>query len=213
LAAVISDGAGSTQFGGQGAALICRTISECARIHFSKNGAMPGDSDIWSWVDETRDRIASVANRRATELRQFAATLVSVVASDSETLILHVGDGAAVLRVGGEWIVPSWPANGEYASTTYFVTDEPSPQLRITRLSESPDAIAVFSDGMERLALDFSSQRAHAPFFDGIFKPIWPISQPGRVLALNAALHNFLDGPDVNNRTDDDKSLILAVRK
>jgi hypothetical protein len=44
--------------------------------------------------------------------------------------VIHVGDGACAVRLNNarSWLVPSWPAQGEYASTTYFVTDDPKPR-------------------------------------------------------------------------------------
>lgn len=128
-------------------------------------------------------------------------------------MVMHVDDGAAVLRVDGEWGVPSWPANGEYASTTYFITDEPAPQLRLTRVAARPDAIAIFSDGLERLALKFSEGRAFAPFFEGIFKPVWNSKALGQDIKLSTTLKAYLNNPVINERTDDDKSLILASRQ
>jgi hypothetical protein len=213
LIAVGSDGAGSARFAGQGSALVVRSISENARSYFSTNAALPSDDEAWLWLDITRDRIGNAASARSRELRDFAATLVAVFATETETLVMHVGDGAAVLRVDGNWTVPSWPANGEYASTTFFVTDEPAPQLRITRLTGPADSVAVFSDGLERLALKFDDNSAYAPFFDGIFRPVMASAAKGRDRELSAALGRYLDSAAVNERTDDDKSLILALRK
>jgi len=209
---MVSDGAGSASFGGQGAWITCRTIVEAARKHFAASPEMPSDDQCWSWVDEVRNRIACAANSRATEPRQFAATLVTVIASDTETLILHVGDGAAVLQANGGWEAPSWPENGEYASTTFFVTDEPVARLRITRAPRAM-AVAVFTDGIERLALDFASECPHAPFFDGIIRPVTRAEEPGRSRSLAASLARYLDSDAINERTDDDKSLILACRR
>lgn len=212
LLAVVSDGAGSASFGGQGAWMTCRTIVQAARRHLVSSSEMPSDDQCWLWLDEARDRIGQAADRRGATPRQFAATLVAVIASETESLILHVGDGAAVLHVDGEWQAPSWPENGEYASTTFFVTDEPTPRLRITRTGGAT-AVAVFTDGIERLALDFASQRAHQPFFDGIVRPIKQVDGLGRIGPLSASLARYLDSEAINQRTDDDKSLILACRR
>lgn len=212
LVAVVSDGAGSATFGGQGAWMTCRTIVQAARRHLASSSDMPSDDQCWLWMDEARDRIARAANRRGAIPRQFAATLVAVIASETESLILHVGDGAAVLHVDGEWQAPSWPENGEYASTTFFVTDEPAPRLRVTRTGGAT-AVAVFTDGIERLALDFASNRPHQPFFDGVIRPIKQADGLGRSRPLSASLALYLDSEAINERTDDDKSLILACRR
>ena len=213
FAAVVSDGAGSARFGGQGAAVTCRTVVNCARRHFAKTCAAPSDEDLWTWIDESRDRINTAAAGRDTEARQFACTLVAVFAMNDSTLILHIGDGAVVLRQDGEWTSPSWPASGEYASTTFFVTEEPMPQLRITRLGQPADAVAVFTDGIERLTLNFAEERPHAPFFDAMFQPVFRSEVAGNNRPLATSLGRYLNGAAVNERTDDDKTLVLAARK
>ena len=66
----------------------------------------------------------------------------------------------------------SRPAHGEYASSTYFVTDDPEPQLRYISQGGQYTKVAVFSDGLERLALDFSNTVAFARFFELMFSPL-----------------------------------------
>ena len=212
LVAVVSDGAGSAPHGKKGSVLTCRTISEGARQHFAKTDVSPTDDQIWTWVDQARDRISLAAVALGSTPREFAATLVAVIAMENETIILHIGDGAAVCNTEGQWIVPSWPANGEYASTTFFVTDDPVADLRITRLPFSVDGAAAFSDGIERLVLRFSDQSASASFFDKLATTIRSSGQIGGNQILNASLKRYLDSPAINERTDDDKSLIVAVR-
>lgn len=213
LAAIVSDGAGSAEFGGEGSALVCRNILQSARQHFQATNQPPTDEQIWSWIDQVRDSITLAATRREIASRQFAATLVAVFVTPQETLLLHIGDGAAVLKVGDDWIVPSWPENGEYASMTFFITDDPVPRLRITRSENVASGVAVFSDGLEKLLLDFAAAKAHAPFFAGIFSPLLASGVNGRDTGLSSGLAKYLDSEAVNSRTDDDKSLILAVRK
>jgi hypothetical protein len=101
--------------------------------------------------------------------------------------------------------------HGEYAATTFFVTDDPSPKLRLTRHVGRYTDIAVFSDGIERLVLDFASKKAFGPFFDRMFNPLAGC-QPGRNRALSRSLHDYLSSKSVTNLTDDDKTLILAKR-
>ena len=213
IAAVVCDGMGSATFGKQGAAITCRTISERARSHFSSSDALPSDDEVWEWLDDARENISKGAVARATERREFSCTLVAVLATASDTVLLHIGDGAPVVQFNGEWIAPSWPAHGEYASQTYFVTDDPAPQLRITRLGGPVSAVAAFSDGIERLVLDFANRTAPPAFFEGMLKPLSASTAVGRDQKLCLSLRRYLDGDKINERTDDDKSLILALRR
>jgi hypothetical protein len=209
---VASDGAGSTDFGGQGAVLICRTLTQLAREHFSQTAYLPDDETVLAWLDAIRDRITVAAADRAASMRDFAATLVAAIICRDAALFLHVGDGAIVVEVGGAWQIGSWPASGEYASMTYFVTDGSGPQLRLTRLDQAPTSIALLTDGLERLVLDFATREPHGSFFESMIAPVRKSGVAGRDHKLSAALHRYLDSEAINARTDDDKTLILASR-
>jgi hypothetical protein len=211
LCAMVCDGAGSAAFGGQGASLICRVLSIELRAHFRTCDELPADEDIWNWIDLARDRLALAAEHRAARRQAFASTLVLLAATDGSVLIVHVGDGAVVARdKGGTWHALSWPENGEYASTTYFLTDDPTPKVRICRLAADYDAYAVFSDGIENLALDQKAMVPHEPFFRSMIAPLDAVADTGKSADLSKALANFLSSERVCERTDDDKSLILA---
>src|SRR3546814_9185529 len=58
------------------------------------------------------------------------------------------------------------------ASTTYFVTDDPQPKLRIARHFDGHDAVAVFSDGIENLVIDNATGAASPGFFGPMVRPL-----------------------------------------
>lgn len=212
---IVSDGAGSAKCGGEGAALVVRTLSTQLRSWFRRTDELPTSEEFAYWLDQFRDRITLVATQRALDIREFAATLVCVVSTGNETVVAHVGDGCAVLRSAndGTLIAPIWPYHGEYASTTAFVTDQPVCRLVVEHVAKVVDAVIVFSDGLERLALDFRSQLPHKPFFDLVLRPLGKLDRSGRDSELSVSLKEFLDSERINSRTDDDKSLIVALRK
>lgn len=215
LVATVSDGAGSASHGGKGAVLVCRSIALAAREYLSTDSLLPSDETVERWLDDVRDRIYYASKQRGLTPRDFAATLVSAISSGDSTLIIHVGDGCAVVREAqsSRWTAPTWPDQGEYASTTSFVTDEGPLRLRVSRCEAPIDAIALFSDGIERLALDFLGKQPFTPFFARVVEPVFESSCTGRDRTLSEQLRRYLSSPAVNERTDDDKSLILAVRK
>ncbi len=192
--------------------MVCRTFARRASAELG-TGELPTEGTITSWLDETRDRLSAVAARRALSRRDFAATLVLVVSIGESTVVFHVGDGCAVLRVAdtAEWIAPVWPAHGEYASTTSFVTDD-VPTHQFARCDKPISAFAVFSDGLERLVLNFATHLPHGRFFDRMIGPLERSGESGRSASLSAGLRTFLDSEQINERTDDDKSLVLAAR-
>jgi hypothetical protein len=214
LILIVSDGAGTASYGGQGASVICRNMAASARRHFERTPSLPSSQDLESWLDSTRDHIVAIAARRQLSPRDFAATLVLVISDGAHSLTLHVGDGCAVLKQeeSGHWIAPTWPEHGEYASTTSFVTDEPEARVRVASHVGQISGIAVFSDGLERLVLDLRDKQPYGPFFERMIAPVALSDARGRDHELSQKLRAFLDSDHVNNRTDDDKTLVLAVR-
>lgn len=215
LVAVVSDGAGSAKHGGFGAALVCRAVSSYARQHFETTHSLPDAGQLQSWMEAARRQIIAVAERRHLLPRDFAATLVLVVSDGRESRVLHVGDGCAVVRdaASGTWSAISWPDHGEYASMTYFVTDDPPVRSRINDHPHEISALALFSDGLEQLVLDLRAGQPHGPFFDSIIAPVVGSSSTGKDRDLSRKLTRFLGSDEVNHRTEDDKTLILAVRR
>lgn len=213
MCAVVSDGAGSASYGGPGAWIVCREFLAQARSWAATSPGLPGDQVIFDWIDAIRDRISRAAERRGSAPRQFAATVAAVFATDSEALIIQVGDSVVAGRADGNWTVPLWPESGEYASTTYFVTDSPTPRLNLVREAVSFDGFALFSDGIETIALDHSEQQAHRPFLDPMIKAIDDAAGSGRLATLSGQLVSYLGSDRVNDRTDDDKTLILLSRR
>jgi Protein phosphatase 2C len=215
LIAVVSDGAGSARMGGEGASLICRTMITQARQFDFARPELPTDEELWSWIFVARDRIAKAAQLRCLRPRDFAATVILLISSGENTLVAHIGDGSAVVRCEGtnEWNALSWPSQGEFASSTFFVTDDPTPKLNISRTNTPVSALAVFSDGVERMALDMAAQKPFKPFFDGMIRPMASTQIEGFDQKLSQQLSTYLNSDAVNARTDDDKTLILAVHR
>jgi Protein phosphatase 2C len=215
LLAVVSDGAGSAEFAAVGSHIVVQGFTRCAIEHVRAGEPLKSISEetVRDWLDVIRDRIARAADQRGAKPRDLAATLVSAIVCVDRAIVCHIGDGACALRQVGNsnWEVPSWPLHGEYASSTYFVTDDPQPNLQFCTADGEFSDIAVFSDGLERLALDFQNKTAFGRFFDPMFAPLANL-EAGRNRALSKSLRNFLDSQQVVKRTDDDKSLVMARR-
>jgi hypothetical protein len=166
------------------------------------------------WLDDMRGRIEIASRSVELTPRDFAATLVGCIIGERTAKVLHVGDGAAVYRVSDsddEWAVGSWPSHGEYASTTYFVTDDPEPSFQLNEIDGSVSELAVFTDGIEHLVLNLSARTAFPPFFNQMFSG-FRSDGIGKNRNLSRHLCNYLNGPTVCDRTDDDKTLLLARR-
>lgn len=215
LVMAVSDGAGSAECASVGSRLTTTRFLRSA-FKFLKSGGKPAvvtEHVALEWLDDIRDRISTAARELDKSPRDFAATLVGCLVGPTTATFIHVGDGAAVFKLqdAEEWKIASWPTHGEYASTTYFVTDDPQPNVCVSNVEGIVRDVSLFSDGLERLVLDFSSQTAFAPFFDKVFYSFNPV-RSGRNRDLSRQLRILLESRQVCEKTDDDKTIFLARR-
>ncbi len=216
IVAVVSDGAGSAQEAASGASIVCTEFHRKVDAYLRGGGTLPHiDTEcVADWIDSIRDKIGVAANVAGLHPRDYAATLIALLADNDRGVVVHVGDGAATVRdrETQEWSVPSWPFHGEYASMTRFMIDDPQPQFEIVHVGSSIDRFAIFSDGIENLVLDQRKKSAPAPFFERLLHPVASWEGQGRSRELSKHLRKYLDGETICAETDDDKSLILGAR-
>jgi hypothetical protein len=124
---------------------------------------------------------------------------------------LKTADGGVVIDVGGGLQMPVTPMSGEYANQTYFITDDDAlERVRTATVPGRAERVAVFTDGIQRLAVDLTRNVPHAPFFRGFFEVLSQAAAADED-RLHAGLLDFLGGSEVEKRTDDDKTLVLAA--
>jgi hypothetical protein len=213
LICLVSDGAGSAKEGGKGAELACST----ARISIAASLTQPdiifGSSIVEQWIINVRQAISRMADANADAIRDYACTLIGAVVSHGQSVFFQIGDGAIVASYGYTQGVVFWPDCGPYANMTYFITDEDALQhLHVSITNAQIEELALFSDGLQRLALDFSQRTPHAPFFEPMLETLRKTDDLG-CRHLDELLSAFLASPIINGRTDDDKTLILATRR
>jgi len=221
---LVSDGAGCTTDGGRGAEIACLTIY--GRIIVSLEESFDsGKGDgyaseepfiaeqvIRDWITAAREAIEADATGTGKPIRNYACTFLGVVSGNGCTVFFQIGDGAIVTNERGEYRTIFWPDQGEYANTTFFVTDdEYLDRLRILRLESFPEEIAIFTDGLQNLVLSFVQKKAHAGFFRPLFEALQKTPE-NSLSGFVAQLHTFLSRDEINARSDDDRTLLLAVR-
>jgi hypothetical protein len=145
-------------------------------------------------------------------IRDFATTIICAIIGLADAAYFQIGDGAIVVANSGTYRIVFWPQSGEYANTTHFVTDDNALEhLMFQPFDQAADEVALFSDGLQMLALNYASSSVHEPFFAPMFAKLR--AEPPGESALNAALEDFLNSAPINCRTDDDKTLLLATRR
>ena len=100
--------------------------------------------------------------------------------------------------------VLSWPAQGDYANETDFLTsDDGLARVRYSYDLPPIDAVALFTDGLQHLLLDYRTQTAHLPFFDRALARLHDPQSVGDHAASDA-LAQYLASEPVRARADDD---------
>jgi hypothetical protein len=215
LVLACADGAGSAEFSQEGSRLACLKVVEEAARFVNEGGSVAAmdDGTLPLWFEQAAENIAVQAELEQRKPRDYACTLLVAILDDSGSAFAQLGDGAIVTgHVDQAYAPVFWPQSGEYANTTYFITEpEHLNHIQVELRSAPVEEVALFTDGLQMLALRFDDQSAHSPFFFPMFQQLRRES-PGEVDRLVAPLAEFLNSPPVNARTDDDKTLLLATR-
>lgn len=165
------------------------------------------------WLLRFKAAVATLAASEGHSVRDYSCTLLGAVVGPSSAAYVQIGDGAIVVGTEepGEytWIV--WPQHGEYANQTYFLTQEDAAAMLVFENGPPVNEIAVFTDGIERLVLDLSNNTVHAPAFRPIFGWLAK-TEPDRTGQASEGLVAYLGSDQINRRTDDDKTLVIATR-
>lgn len=214
LVAFTADGAGGTVFGGEGAKIACQYARSLVEQWLSEDPISSLDEClVHTWAESIRLQLLSYAASADRDAKEFSSTFLGVVIGPSVAAFVQIGDGGIVTGCGGKYDIIFWPDNGEYVNETYFLTDpDAGCHIRIKISPEFPDEVALFSDGLQRLVLDYMTRQVHSPFFKSMFEVLKILFlKPGH--NCNSKLADFLNSKAVNERTDDDKTLVLATRR
>ncbi|MEO5822813.1 MAG: PP2C family serine/threonine-protein phosphatase [Vicinamibacteraceae bacterium] len=207
-----ADGAGSATCADVGAATACRALVDAVGRFTDAGGRIDTlTQDVAAtWLDDIRAAIQAQADAASLTPRDFACTLVAALVGDTSSAFLQIGDGAIVTASPTAAEVVFWPEQGEYANTTYFVTGaDAHKRLRLDVRPTPVHDVALFTDGLQHIALRYETRAPHQPFFDPMFARLraddaWP--------GLGGALASFLRSDAISTRTDDDCTLVLACR-
>jgi hypothetical protein len=209
---VVSDGAGSASHSQIGSRRTCDVVLK--RIAEASPSSLFSKSLAADVLERVRLALYEDADALGLSLRDFACTLLVAVVAPGRAAFWQIGDGAICFREEGadKFRYAFWPEKGDYANVTFFATDmRAQDHLEFDVMHTHILDLALFSDGLERLALDFVAAEAHSGFFNGLFPHIRSLPE-GYSAESCLQIEGFLGSERVNRRTDDDKTLILASR-
>jgi hypothetical protein len=218
LIAAASDGAGSAAFAQLGSKLACDLFVDevKSRIGSGDARAILSDNFFADWIGKFRRLVIGWSGAGSARIQDYACTLLAAVVWRDRAVYFQLGDGAIVESHREEpdrYAVVCWPQQGEYANTTNFLTDDDATEKVFCEIKAGAvEEVAIFTDGIQRLALDYRAHSAHAPFFAPLFAWLRPRGG-GYSKELSDSLAVYLNSEKINSRTDDDKTLILATRR
>jgi hypothetical protein len=157
-----------------------------------------------------RGSLEAEAGKRQIPLRDLATTLIVIIATPELVAAAQVGDGATVVGDReGNLATLTAPPNSEYVNETIFLTSAEALASAQTAVWRSAVVnLALFSDGLQRLALKMPEGTPHPPFFSPLFRFLTNVTDES---AAHEQLAAFLHSPRITARTDDDLTLVLAV--
>lgn len=215
LVAVIADGAGSAKYSDVGAEIVVGTIARCLDPLVGSYNGQALEGAVREAISEARIAVYRTSEQRGIAAREFASTVLVVAANRHGAVCAHLGDGLiAVSESGFEWNYVFWPQRGEFTNSTFFLTDaDAMDRLLIDALPPRVTDFALMSDGLEPLALTYSTRAPHDPFFNSLFAPLHRCAASGRSEFVTGLLNDLVSSPRIYTRVDDDIALVLATRR
>lgn len=208
-----ADGAGSASHAQIGAKLACLTFLQAASLSLDEGLSVSEITQrhVLQWHEQARRRLSLEACVCNKELRDFACTLLTAIVSEDTAVFSQIGDGVIVIRDNDIYKTVFWPQSGEYANTTFFLSGADfEERLTFRSVRQRVDELALLTDGLQPLALHYASRTVHIPFFDPMFQSLRTTLNAEE---LDGPFRLFLNSQPVNDRTDDDKTLLLATRR
>ncbi len=213
--AALADGAGSARLSEVGSDLAAQTALRAVVGSLSPPAALGDEAGIKAALKAALEAalkaLTDEAKTRQARPADLATTLLVCVAGPDRLAAAQVGDGAVVHEDGhGALRALTKPVAGEYLNETVFLTSEGAlDRAQIETWSGCAGQVALFSDGLQMLALKMPDAMPHTPFFQPLFGWLARVSD---LPAARAELERLLRSPRVAERTDDDLTLLLARR-
>jgi hypothetical protein len=237
LIGAVCDGAGSAKHAEIGAGVAVEAALKALDMSVRQylgdpehsSNSIPSDS----FVQGTKDRLLAAtvgsleaeANKRGEPIQHFATTLAAFIWAPRWLLMAQIGDSFVIYRTSdfqvGQYRNAFMPARGEYANETYFLTDTYADDyLQVALVDQSPTFVAASTDGMASLMLNLADWTVHNPIFERLETILRAqesrlqsdgCHQDAALKELCGDLASWLASDAVVRRTDDDKSLVLAI--
>lgn len=213
LIATVADGAGSARYSDLSSKFICKLFIRKTKQRLTNNNLEDLTREViaewFTYFQKVINR--AVAIYKLESSRDFATTLLFSVLRKDFNIFVQIGDGIIAVGDENDMECVFLPQNGEFINTTHFATETSTINIFMYKTTSEPvKRIAMHTDGIEQIALDFKGQKPFMPFFVPFFSALEKLEDTGYSEMLSEQLEIFLQSNRVNKKTDDDKTLFLA---
>ncbi len=156
----LSDGAGSCRYSHYGAEIVVKETCKLLSKRFHRLYGLNNQQIASKVLNKLLKKIKRKVKRlKAESIKEFSSTLLFVAVSDTRCILGHIGDGVIGKLMGDRLSVLSYPENGEYLNTTFFVTGSDAlKHMRIQRNTiEDTSGFILMSDGASESLYDRQS--------------------------------------------------------
>jgi hypothetical protein len=208
LVVACADGAGSALRSDEGAGVAVAEFVKAA-CELLEAEAQVTPEIVVACFRSARKAVDDRAQKLEVPKRELACTLLGAIVGEKQACFAQIGDGLIVVRENEEYLPVFWPRAGDYLNDSDFLTDEKYEETVQSVQRAAPAEVALTTDGLQMLMANLNARTVHQGFFGPIFTSLRQTPDPETLLS---PLRDFLESPAINERTDDDKTLLLAVR-
>lgn len=218
LVLACADGAGSAKHAEWGSAKAVETAIGHLLIRSlyqrsPEESAEKLSDDLKKACEIARKSLINLSEFKQVPLRDLATTFLIAVVKKDYTAVAQIGDGAIVCSLKGLDHIQGLtkPFQGEYINQAVFLTqDNYEKYLQIKVLKGEAENIALFSDGFEPVAIKYATGEPNKALFEGLFKFMQDTESE---TIRQEAVSRLLNGKRIAERSDDDKTLLLATNR
>jgi hypothetical protein len=220
IVGAVADGAGSAKYSDIGSHLAVNSALSHLKGWVNrqkKNGKKlqepitdSGADRLFTQTLEKVDASLKQESNKGYSLRDLACTLLVFIATRNWIAAMQIGDGFIVIRSeNSDYKLLFKPTKGEYANETTFVTSENAfDDMQVEVFADGYyNFICASTDGLERLAIDTRTWIPSPKFFNPFERGLKDNDKKQE----EESLKRWLNSPEVNARTDDDKTLLVCI--
>lgn len=206
LLLAISDGAGFALHAADAARISVEKALDLM-AQFSGNLCEISAATITEWLGEVKKQLEAAAADKGATVSEFSCTLLGAIIEGSNAHFWQVGDGSWIVQTTKGIEVATWPYSGDFINQTVFATSASAAEHWTHASLQGVSKIFGFTDGLEHLALDYPNKKAHEPLAMKLFGSLsaFPAEED-----VATSVEAFLSSELVSERTDDDKTMLLA---